>query len=145
MEKVGKILNFERLEDLVAGDRRGYFTIIALLAVLGMLINSITLFSFAVEIPMVLVYFVINTIFCGSILFREEPLQFRMVFGLLALLMLTALGGAAVIISSSLLPVRLDMKTVLGILGTITVLLSVIKHTRLNVWINQGVEDKSSV
>ena len=137
-------MNLKKLEERIAEDHRGYFTIIAFLSILGMLINSIILFSFIVEIPLTLLYFSINTVFCGSILFREEQLPFRIAFGLLVLLMLIALGGAAIIVSSALLPIRLDMKTVLGILGTVTGLLSVIKHTKLDAWINQNIENQSS-
>jgi glucose uptake protein GlcU len=129
-------MELQKIERIIADDRRGHFTILALLSAIGMLINAITLFSPALEIPLALTYFLINSVFCGSIFFQEENTGFRIVLGLLTLLMLIALGCAIVIIASSLFPTRLDMKTIIAVLSLITTALSFTKHTKINEWLN---------
>ena len=129
-------MKLQKLERIIADDRRGYFTVLALLSTIGMLINSITLFSPALEIPLALIYFLINSIFCGSIFFQEENTSFRIVLGLLILLMLIALGSAIVIIANSLFPTRLNLKTITAVLSLITTALAFTKHTKINEWLN---------
>jgi len=134
-------MGLQGLARIIADDRRGYFTILALLSTIGMLINSITLSSPLLEIPLVLIYFLINSVFCGSIFFQEEPTSFRIFLGLLILLMLIVLGGAAIIITNSLFPTRLDMKTITAVLTLITIMFSLLKHTKIYTWLNQETRE----
>lgn len=129
-------MKLQKLERTIADDRKGYFTILALLSTIGMLINSYTLFSPIVEIPLALTYFLINIIFCGKIFFQEENTSIRITLGLLVLLMLIALGSALTIIASALLPIRLNMKTITAVLSLTTITLSLTKHTKINTWLN---------
>jgi hypothetical protein len=129
-------MKLQQLERIVADDRRGCFTILSLLSTIGMLINSITLFSPFVEIPLALIYFLINSIFCGTIFFQEENTSFRTILGLFVLLMLIALGSAIVIIANSIFPTRLNMKTITAILSLVTIALFFTKHTGINSWLN---------
>jgi len=135
-------MKLERLEKTIAHDRRGYFTILALLSIIAMLINAITLSSPILELLFALMYFLINSIFCGSIFFQEEDVGFRIAFGLLVLLMLIATGSAIIIIARALFPIMLNMKTIIAVLSLITILLSVTKHTGINAWLNQIHKNK---
>ena len=125
------MLTFEKLEETISIDRKGIFTIIALLAAIGVYFNSTRLSSSFLGVVLTIVYLTINSVFMGSIFFRDEKTSFRVIFGLLLSLMLIAIGGATIIVASSLIPIKFDTLTTTALLALITVILSFLNHTKI--------------
>ena len=110
-----------KLESVIASDRRGIFTILAIVSTIGMLVNSTTFSSPIIGTILATIYFLINSIFSGNIFFKEESANFRVLLGFLVLLMIIAIEGASLIIISSLFPIIFDAKATVVILNLATV------------------------
>ena len=120
-----------KLEEVITRDRRGVFTILAIASAMGVLVNSILFRSPLIGVAFTGLYFLINSILVGNALFREENTHFRMLFGLLVMLMIIALGGASLIIISALLPIRFDAKATVAILTFATATVWIIRRERV--------------
>lgn len=120
-----------KLEELIAKDRRGVFTILAIASAIGLLINSIVFRSPLAGVAFTTLYFLINSILVGDAVFREESANFRILFGLLVTLMLIALGGASLIVVSAIFPIRFDAKATVAILTLATAGVWVIRRKRI--------------
>ena len=125
------MMSFEQMERTISIDGKGVFTLISLASTIGIYVNSTRLSSLYVGVILSIIYFSINSIFTGNIFFRDESINFRFVFGLFLLLMLIATGGAAIIISSALVPIRLDVTATTALLALLTVGISFLNHTRI--------------
>lgn len=121
----------EKLDETISMDRKGIFTIIALLATIGIYTNSTRLSLPFFGVVLSITYFTINSVFTGNIFFRDENPNFRFVFGLLLSLMLVAIGGATIIVASALIPIKFDTPTTTALLALITVTLSSLNHTKI--------------
>jgi len=124
-------LVLEKLDETISMDRKGIFTIIALLATIGIYTNSTRLSLPFFGVVLSITYFTINSVFTGNIFFRDENPNFRFVFGLLLSLMLVAIGGATIIVASALIPIKFDTPTTTALLALITVTLSSLNHTKI--------------
>jgi len=124
-------LTLEKLEKTISMDRKGIFTTIALLATIGVYINSTKLSFPLFGIVLSIIYFIINSVLMGNVFFRDENPNFRFVFGLLLLLMLVATGGATIIVASALIPIKFNTTTTTALLALITVTLSFLNHTKI--------------
>jgi len=124
-------LTLEKLEQTISIDRKGTFTIIALLATIGIYMNSTRLSSPFFGVVLTIIYFTINSVVMGNVFFRDEKPNFRLVFGLLLSLMLVAAGGATIIVTSGLIPIKFDTPTTTALLALITVALSFLNHTKI--------------
>ncbi|UCE29045.1 MAG: hypothetical protein JSV85_07245 [Candidatus Bathyarchaeota archaeon] len=121
----------EKLEKTISTDRKGIFTIVALLATIGMYANSTRLSSPFFGFALTTIYFLINSVFAGSIFLRDEKPNFRFLLGLLLLLMLVAIGGATIIVASGQIPIKFDNLTTTALLILITMILSFLSHTKI--------------
>jgi len=124
-------LVLEKLEKTISMDRKGIFTIIALLATIGVYTNSARLSSPFFGVVLSIIYFTINSVFMGNIFLKDETSNFQFVFGLLLLLMLVSTGGATIIVASALIPIKFNTTTTTALLALITVILSFLNHTKI--------------
>jgi len=119
------------MENRMANDRRGFFTIISIASTFGMFINSITISSFLFGALFSAIYLLINSVFLGRLFFNDESVGFRVAFGSLVLIMLIPLGSAIIIVGNGLgfLP-TLDMKATISVLISITLGASLSNHLK---------------
>jgi len=66
----------------------------------------------------------------GNVFFKEENTNFRILFGLLVLLMIIALEGASLIIISAVFPIRFDAKATVAILNLATIAIWFMRRVR---------------
>lgn len=125
------MMPFEQMERTISIDGKGVFTLISLASTIGIYVNSTRLSSLYVGVILSIIYFLINSIFTGNIFFRDERVNFRFIFGLFLLLMLIATGGAAIIISSALVPIRFDATATTALLALLTAAISLLNHTKI--------------
>jgi hypothetical protein len=123
----------DALEKIIATDKRGIFSILALFSTLGIFINSITLSSSILGALFSSTYFIINSIFLGNLLFEDESINFRLAFGLLSLFMLYAFSNALAmfIVALEIFPILFETKTVVVILALIMTAISLTNHFRM--------------
>ena len=119
-----------KLEETIARDKRGIFTILAIASTIGILINSIIFLSSIIGIILAIIYFSVNSIFLGNVFFKEENASFRLLLGLLVLLMIIAMEGAFLIIMSAVFPIRFDAKATVAILNLATVAIWFMRRIR---------------
>jgi len=117
-----------KLESMIARDRRGIFTILAIVSTIGMLINSTTFLSSIIGTILTAIYFLINSIFSGNVFFKEENANFRVLLGFLVLLMIIAIESASLIIISAVFPIIFDAKATVVILNLATVAIWFMRH-----------------
>jgi hypothetical protein len=115
MTHVGYLLN--KLESLVARDSTFLFTMISYVTVLAIYANSILFKSPALGSVATILFFLIDSVFLGSAIFEKENAFFKLVFGILLLVML--LGFLNWI---ALIAYNLDIsKSTLALLATATI------------------------
>lgn len=129
-------MKMKSLEEKIAADKKGCFTILSLLSTVGILFNSLFYLSSPLGIVFSSIYFLINSIFVGRFFFEDEDLNFRVVLGFLLLLALIATGtGAAMFLRAmEILPIPFDVRTVVMVLILITVGFSFINHLRTKIF-----------
>jgi hypothetical protein len=120
----------EKLEEMIARDKLGVFTVLAMASTIVMLMNSITLSSTIIGTALTTIYFLINSIFLGNLFFKEESTNFRVLLGFLVLLMIMALECSSLIILSSLFPIIFDTKAAVVILNLATVAIWFMRRVR---------------
>jgi hypothetical protein len=123
-------MTLEKLEEIIARDRRGVFTVLAIVSTIVMLINLITFSSPIIGTVLTTIYFLINSIFLGNVFFKEESANFRVLLGFLVLLMIMALEGASLIITSAVFPIRFDAKATVAILNLATIAIWFMRRVR---------------
>jgi uncharacterized integral membrane protein len=124
-------MTLEKLEEMIARDRRCIFTVLAIVSTIAMLINSITFSSPIVGTALTTIYLLINSIFLGNLFFKEESANFRVILGSLVLLMIMALEGSSLIILSSLFTIIFDIKAAIVILNLATLAIWLMRHVGL--------------
>ncbi len=109
-------MQFGRIERTIAADQKGIFTLVSLASAIMIYVNSTNISSLSLGVTFSAIYFLINSAFVGNILFKDESLGFRFVLGFFIVLMLIALGGAAVIIATALVPIQFNVTATFGVL-----------------------------
>jgi len=82
-----------RLEKLIVLDQRFLFTLTSYFLILAIYINLNALKSPAIGAVVFVLYFLINGIFLGHAFFDKEEAFFRLMFGVLSLIMLLGFVG----------------------------------------------------
>ncbi|RLI46219.1 hypothetical protein DRO69_03590 [Candidatus Bathyarchaeota archaeon] len=85
--------SFDKIEQRITSDEKLFFTIISYVVILTIFINLSSFQSPALGLLASAIYFLINGIFLGHAFFGKEALFFRLMFGLLLLIMLLGLIG----------------------------------------------------
>ena len=125
----------EALEKIIATDKRGIFSILALVSTVGVYINSLTISLFFVGAVFSSIYFVINSIFLGQLFFEDESTNFRVALGLLLLFtLLGAISGLAMfVVALEIFPILFKMEMVVAILSITTIAISLINHIQMRI------------
>ena len=88
----------KKVEELIIGDEKFLFTTVSCLMILIISLNSIFSLSPALGIIASLSFFLINILFLGNTLFREEIPFLRFILGSLMLLLFLGVTGWAILI-----------------------------------------------
>ena len=115
-------LEFSKLEKLIARDQKLLFTLTSYILILVIYINLNALEYSAVGVVASIMYFLINGTFLGHAFFEKEDLLFRLMFGILLLIMLLGFVGWLAVIIYNLDVVRFTL--VLFIVTTLSSLLN---------------------
>lgn len=123
----------ETLEKIIAADKRGLFSTLALLSTIGIYINSTIISSFFAGVLFSSIYFVINSVFLGQIFFQDESTNFRVALGLLLSFMLLATfsGLAMFVVALEIFPVLFKIDIVVAILFITTIAISLIRRIQM--------------
>mgnify|MGYP006270696551 CR=1 FL=1 len=119
---MGDSFRLRDFETSITRDKRLVFTLISYGLVLVMYMNLNAFRSWVLGIVVSSLYFMINGIFLGCALFRKEASFFRLMFGILLLIMLLGFVGLLVLIAYDLDTVKSTL--VLLIVGTMASLLN---------------------
>jgi len=115
---VGSSFQLSKLETSIAQDQKLLFTLASYVLILAIYVN-LNVFQFSVlGIVASILYFSINGIFLGHAFFEKEPLLFRLMFGMLLLIMLLGFVGWLVMIIYNLDVIRFTL--VLFIVATVS-------------------------
>lgn len=125
----------EAFEKIIATDKRGLFSILALLSTIGIYINSTIISSFLVGVLFSSIYFIINSIFLGQLFFEDDSPNFRVALGLLLLFMLLAATNGLVmfVVALEIFPILYKMEVVTATLSMIMIAISLANHIKIRV------------
>jgi len=84
----GASFQLKKLEKLIIHDKKLLFTLTSYVLILAIYMNLNAFQSWALGIVASIMYFLINGIFLGNAFFKKEDTFFRLMFGLLLLIML---------------------------------------------------------
>lgn len=115
-------LQLSKLETLITQDQKLLITLTSYGLILAIYINLNALRSSALGIAASVLYFLINGIFLGHTFFEKEPTFFRLIFGILLLIMLLGFVGLLAVIVYNLDVIRFTL--VLFIAATLSSLLN---------------------
>jgi hypothetical protein len=82
-----------RIEALIAQDRMFLFTLSSYVLVLSIYVNLNVFQSAVLGSVISVLYFIVNGVFLGHAFFEKEAAFFRLMFGILLLVMLLGFGG----------------------------------------------------
>lgn len=85
--------SLNNLEKCIVNDPKRFFTLTCYVLVMAIYMNLETIKSPAIGIVAFTIYFLINAAFLGSAFFSKEATFFRLMFGLLLLIMLLGFAG----------------------------------------------------
>ena len=94
------------IEEFMVQDEKSVFTIVSYAMILLIFVNQILIFSIVLGVIASIIFFLINALFIGYTLFRNENSFFRFVLGSLVLLLLLGIIGWLVMIAYNLDIVR---------------------------------------
>lgn len=117
------ILLYRKLEELIVCDHNYIFTTFSFLLILAIYLNLTFISSLIIGTVASIAYFMINSIFLGHAFFEKETPLFRLMFGVLLLIMLLGFVGWLAIIIYNLDIVRFTL-----VLFIITMLSSLINR-----------------
>lgn len=120
--RVSGSFQLKRLETLIAQDQKLLFTLASYVLVLVIYVNLNALQSSVLGIAASLFYFCINGIFLGHAFFEKEATFFRLIFGILLLIMLLGFFGLLAVIVYNLNVISFTL--VLFIVATLSSLLN---------------------
>jgi len=107
---------FERLEEVIALDRRFASTTVSYLMVLAIFFNLKLIVSPIIGVGASIIFFLVNATFLGRAFFEDEPLFLKFMLGSLLLVVLLSLVGWLVMIAYNLDVLRSAIA--LGIVAT---------------------------
>jgi len=113
---------FDKIEQRITRDENMLFTLVSYIVVLTIFINLSEFQSSILGLPASAIYFLINGIFLGHVFFEKEATFFRLMYGLLLLIMLLGFVGWLAVIIYNLDVVRFTL--VLFIVTTLSSLLN---------------------
>lgn len=117
-----RIHQFKNIEKLITQDKPFAFTIVSLLISCIIYLNNVSVKSPIIGTVTSLVFFSINTIFIEHAFFEKENVFFRLMFGVLLLIMLLGFVGWLIMIIHNLDALRFSL--VLFIVATLSSLLN---------------------
>ena len=121
-------LQLDKLETSITRDQKLLFTLTSYGLILAIYINLNSLHSSVLGIVASVLYFLINGIFLGNAFFEKEATFFRLIFGVLLLIMLLGFVGLLAVIIYNLDVIRFTL--VLSIVATLSSLLNRrVKHS----------------
>ena len=120
--RLSGLLQLSKVETLVAQDQKLIFTLASYVLILIIYINLNLLQSSILGLAASVLYFLINGIFLGRAFFEKEPAFFRLMFGVLLLIMLLGFVGWLAVIIYNLDVTRFTL--VLFIAATLSSLLN---------------------
>jgi len=116
------------LETLITQDQKLLFTLTSYGLILAIYINLNAFHSSVLGIVASVLYFLINGIFLGHAFFEKEATFFRLIFGVLLLIMLLGFVGLLAVIIYNLDVIRFTL--VLFVAATLSSLLNrMVKHS----------------
>ena len=115
-------LQLDKLETLITRDQKLLFTLTSYGLILAIYINLNSLHSSVLGIVASVLYFLINGVFLGHVFFEKEVTLFRLIFGILLLIMLLGFVGLLAVIIYNLDVIRFTL--VLFIAATLSSLLN---------------------
>ena len=86
-------MKFDIVEKSIVQDKNFIYTIASYSVVLAIFVNLNSLTSPMIGLTASIVYSIINTVFLGNAFFKKENTFFRLVFGVLLLMMLLSFVG----------------------------------------------------
>lgn len=120
--RLSGLLQLSKVETLVAQDQKLIFTLASYVLILIIYINLNLLQSSILGLAASVLYFLINGIFLGRAFFEKEPAFFRLMFGVLLLVILLGFVGWLAVIIHNLDVTRFTL--VLFIAATLSSLLN---------------------
>ncbi len=124
-------VQFERIERVISADQKGIFTLVSLASALMIYVNLSYISSLYLGVAFSTIYFLINSIFAGNILFKDESPGFRFALGFFIVVVLIALGSSAVIVATALVPVQFNVVTTIGLLVVLGAVTSLLNNKRI--------------
>ncbi len=113
---------FDKIEQRITRDEKMLFTLVSYIVVLTIVINLNEFQSPIISLPASVIYFLINGIFLGHVFFEKEATFFRLMYGLLLLIMLLGFVGWLAVVIYNLDVMRFTL--VLFIVTTLSSLLN---------------------
>jgi hypothetical protein len=113
---------FDKIEQWITRDEKLLFTMVSYIVILIIFINLSRVQSPILSLPASVIYFLINGIFLGQAFFKKETTFFRLLFGILLLIMLLGLAGWLAVIIYNLDIIR--STSVLFIVATLSSLIN---------------------
>ena len=104
---------FDRLEKTIARDKKLLFTLCSFVLILGIYINLSFFQSSVIGVVASILYFMVNGIFLGHAFFERESAFFRLMFGILLLIMLLGFVGWLAVILYNLDVIRFTLVLVI--------------------------------
>jgi hypothetical protein len=104
---------FDRLEKTIARDKKLLFTLCSFILILGIYINLSFFQSSVIGVVASILYFMVNGIFLGHAFFERESAFFRLMFGILLLIMLLGFVGWLAVILYNLDVIRFTLVLVI--------------------------------
>jgi hypothetical protein len=91
-------MNFDIVEKTIVQDKNFIWTIASYSVVLAIFINLNSFASPLIGLVTFVFYFIVNTVFLGNAFFGKEDAFFRLIFGVLLLIMLLGFVGWVIMI-----------------------------------------------
>ncbi|TET18892.1 hypothetical protein E3J74_08925 [Candidatus Bathyarchaeota archaeon] len=113
---------FDKIEQRITRDEKLLFTMISYVVILIIFINLSQFESLILGLLASTIYFLINGIFLGNTFFKKETAFFRLMFGLLLLIMLLGFVGWLAVVIYNLDVIKFTL--VLFIVATLSSLLN---------------------
>ena len=133
---------FDKIEQRITRDEKLLFTMVSYVITLIIFINLIVFQSPILSLPASAIYFLINGIFLGHAFFKKEDTFFRLMFGILLLIMLLGFVGWLAVIIYNLDVIRFTLG--LFIVATLSSLLNK-KVKNKNATYQTGVRQDSTL
>jgi len=108
-----RVNQFTKVENRIVANRRCVFTAVSYLAVAILSVNTAFVRSVILGATASLIFFVINALFLAHALFRKEDDFFRLMFGVLLLIMLLGFVGWLIMIVYNLDALRFTLTLVI--------------------------------